>query len=156
MKFLALTLFVLLAACSLQLAHCDISSLKVGMPKQQIVDLCGVPRYINYTSTGYVAVLGAHGNTEHWLTRLYEHGTDSKKTTLGAGTSIANSKLVTNVSYKVELSRTDGRTLQFIVDGVVVHAFEDAQPLQGPGHDHFAFNGWEPPACFDNLVVTPL
>lgn len=112
----------------------------------------------DYTSTGYVAVLGAHNDTEHWLVRLFEHGSDAKKTTLmpSGGTSIANSKLVTNVTYKVELSRTDGKTLQLVVDGVPVHSFEDAQPLLGAGHDHFGFNGWEPPVCFDNLVITPL
>src|SRR5207248_5021733 len=96
----------------------------------------------NYTSTGYVAVLGAHNNTEHWLARLYEHGTDAKKTPLVGGPNVASSKLVTNTTYHVELSRTDGHTLQHVVDGVVVHSFDDAAPLVGPGHDHFGFNGW--------------
>jgi hypothetical protein len=110
----------------------------------------------NYTSTGYVAVLGAHNNTEHWLVRMYEHGTDAKKTTLSGGPNIATNKLVSNVTYHVVLSRQDGKTLQLAVDGVPVQAFDDASPLVGPGHDHFGFNGWEPPVCFDNLVVTPM
>jgi hypothetical protein len=33
---------------------------------------------------------------------------------------------------------------------------EDPAPLTGPGHDHFAFNGWDAPVCFDRLTVTPL
>jgi hypothetical protein len=110
----------------------------------------------NYTSTGYVAVLGAHNNTEHWLVRLFEHGADAKKTPLVGGTNIATSKLMSNSTYHVVLSRSDGKTLQLAVDGVTVHTFEDAHPLAGPGHDHFGFNGWEPPVCFDNLLVTPI
>src|SRR5207247_1337704 len=33
----------------------------------------------DYTSTAYVAVLGAHSNSEHWLARMFEHGADAKK-----------------------------------------------------------------------------
>ena len=110
----------------------------------------------DYTATSYVAVLGAHGNTEHWLARLSEHGADLKKTVLVTGNDIASSRVVVNTSYKVELARTDGKTVTFKVNGQLVHAFEDASPLTGPGHDHFAFNGWDAPVCFDNLTVTPL
>ncbi|GAC1370879.1 MAG: hypothetical protein NVSMB47_19850 [Polyangiales bacterium] len=110
----------------------------------------------DYTATGYVGVLGAHNNAEHWLARMYEHGTDLKQTPLAGGATIATSKLVANTTYHVELSRTDGKTLQFLVDGVVIHTFDDPAPLTGPGHDHFGFNGWEPAVCFDRLVVTPL
>jgi len=111
----------------------------------------------DYTATAYVAVLGAHNNAEHWLTRLSEHGTDARKTPLIAGgETIANSKLLQNKPYKVEMSRTNGKELRFVVDGTVVHTFDDAQPLMGAGHDHFAFNGWDAPVCFDKLVITPL
>jgi hypothetical protein len=111
----------------------------------------------DYLSTSYVGVLGAHGNTEHWLCRLYEHGTDMKKTVLVTGTaSLASSRLVTNTTYKVELARVDGRTVTMKVNGELVHAMEDPSPLTGPGHDHFAFNGWDAPVCFDRLTVTPL
>jgi hypothetical protein len=34
--------------------------------------------------------------------------------------------------------------------------FDDAQPLVGSGHDHFAFNDWSVELNFDNLVITPL
>ena len=30
-----------------------------------------------------------------------------------------------------------------------------AVPLSGGGHDHFAFNDWDVPACFDDLLITP-
>jgi hypothetical protein len=111
----------------------------------------------DYLSTSYVAVLGAHNNSEHWLARLYEHGPDLHHTALVAGgASIADSKLNQNQVYHVELSRSDGKTVDLTVDSVRVHSFEDGQPLLGTGHDHFALNGWDSPVCFDNIVVSPL
>ncbi|MEO7096963.1 MAG: hypothetical protein ABI175_27135 [Polyangiales bacterium] len=110
----------------------------------------------DYMATAYVGVLGAHGNTEHWLARMNEHGGDLKKTVLTNGASPSNSRLVINTTYKVELARTDGRTLTMKVNGELVHAFEDSAPLLGSGHDHFGFNGWDAPVCFDKLTVTPL
>lgn len=110
-----------------------------------------------YTSSGYVAVLGAHNNAEHWLAREYEHGPDAKKTPLIAGgDTIANSKLIQGTTYKIELARTDGAEVRLSVNGTLVHAMTDPQPLAGQGHDHFAFDGWDAPVCFDRLVVTPL
>jgi hypothetical protein len=32
----------------------------------------------------------------------------------------------------------------------------DPEPLEGPGHDHFAFNDWEAELWFDNLHIQPL
>jgi hypothetical protein len=111
----------------------------------------------DYTATAYVAVLGAHSNSEHWLARMFEHGPEAKKTPLvTGGPSVAASKLIANTTYHVELARTDAKTVSFKVDGVLVHDMIDAQPLAGPGHDHFAFNGWDAPSCFDKLVITPL
>lgn len=111
----------------------------------------------DYTSTGYVGVLGAHNNTENWLTRLYEHGDDAKKNVLkDPGEGVADSKWKANTTYKVELARTDGKEVRLSVNGVLLHALTDPSPLMGAGHDHFAFNGWEAPVCFDKLVITPL
>ncbi len=110
-----------------------------------------------YTATAYVAVLGAHANSEHWLARMFEHGSDAKKTPLVAGgPSIASSKLIQGTTYRVELSRTDGKTFSFKVNGVPIHEMVDDQPLAGAGHDHFGFNGWDAPSCFDRLTITPL
>lgn len=111
----------------------------------------------NYLATSYVAVLGAHKNSEHWLARLDEHGQDVRRTVLqSTASTLASSKLTAQQTYRVELSRTNGRTLRFVVNEVEIHTFEDNQPLSGNGHDHFAFNGWDAPVCFDNLSVTPL
>lgn len=111
----------------------------------------------NYMATAYVAVLGAHKNSEHWLARMDEHGPEAKQTPLLAGTgSIANGKLVPNQTYHFELARTDGRTVSFKVDGTLVHEMVDDKPLAGNGHDHFALNGWDAAVCFDKVTITPL
>ena len=35
-------------------------------------------------------------------------------------------------------------------------SFTDPAPLPGVGHEHFAFNDWETPVCFDNRLIQPL
>jgi hypothetical protein len=111
----------------------------------------------DYTATAYVFVLGAHNNSEHWLARMYEHGPEAKKTQLLAGApSMANAKLITQTVYKIALERSDAKTVSIKVDGTLIHEMNDPEPLGGTGHDHFAFNGWDAPSCFDNLVITPL
>lgn len=110
-----------------------------------------------YNSTGYVAVLGAHSNTEHWLARLAEHGPDHKiKADLLDKGLINESKVQANHAYQFEIRRRDGKTIEFIVDGSAIHEFEDPSPLNGVGHDHFGFDGWIPQVCFDNLVIQKL
>jgi hypothetical protein len=49
-----------------------------------------------------------------------------------------------------------GNLLRWIVDGEPMLDFDDADPLAGPGHEHFAFNDWAVELQFDNLVITPL
>ena len=39
---------------------------------------------------------------------------------------------------------------------VLYFEFWDAEPLSGAGHEHFGFNDWDTPVCFDNLKITPL
>jgi len=58
--------------------------------------------------------------------------------------------------YRMKLERSDGHTLRFWVDDVEILSLSDKHPLRGGGHDHFAFNDWEAPVCFDHLVVEPL
>ena len=33
---------------------------------------------------------------------------------------------------------------------------DDPSPLEGAGHEYFAFNNWETDTWFDNLTITPL
>jgi len=42
------------------------------------------------------------------------------------------------------------------VNDVLYFEMVDDDPLQGPGHEHFGFNDWEAPVCFDNLKISPL
>ena len=58
--------------------------------------------------------------------------------------------------YHFKVERSDGRTLRWYVDDKLMFAFEDKAPLAGAGHDHFGFNDWDVPVCFDNVRVTPL
>jgi hypothetical protein len=44
----------------------------------------------------------------------------------------------------------------FAVDDNPIHELSDPTPLKGTGHEHFGFNDWEVPVCFDDLTVTPL
>ena len=42
------------------------------------------------------------------------------------------------------------------VDGEELVSMTDPEPLEGRGHDHFAFNNWDTDLTFDNLRITPL
>ena len=57
--------------------------------------------------------------------------------------------------YHFAAVRTDHRFRLFI-DGRQVLVFTDQEPLQGEGHEHFAFNDWTAPVRFDNLRVYDL
>ena len=66
-------------------------------------------------------------------------------------------------SRKVEKGRTyhmkierKGDTISAWGDGQLLVRFVDADPLWGPGHDHFAINNWQSELWFDNLKITPL
>jgi hypothetical protein len=51
--------------------------------------------------------------------------------------------------------RTDNR-LRWYVDGQAFLTFDDAAPLVGDDHDHFAFNDWAAPVRFDEFRVYDL
>jgi hypothetical protein len=58
--------------------------------------------------------------------------------------------------YHFKIERRDGHTLRFTVNEVEILNLSDPRPLEGPGHEYFAFNNWETPVCFDNLHILPL
>ena len=39
---------------------------------------------------------------------------------------------------------------------IEILSLKDPNPLLGAGHEHFGFNDWQVPVCFDNLTITPL
>lgn len=113
---------------------------------------------ISYTdATSYLAIFGGWKNRYHVLARLDEHAPDRPEQRVMPGSADPRRQpVVKGRRYRLKLERTDGRTVRFWVDDVEVLSFTDPLPLQGTGHDHFAFNDWETPVCFDHLIVEPL
>ncbi|MBI5531523.1 MAG: hypothetical protein HY898_02330 [Deltaproteobacteria bacterium] len=112
----------------------------------------------SYTNaTSYLTIFGGWKNTFHVLARIDEHAPDRLQVPLSADSVEEREKpVVAGRSYGFKVERSDGKTIQWWVDGVLIHRLEDKQPMSGPGHDRFGFNDWEVPVCFDNLRVTPL
>jgi hypothetical protein len=112
----------------------------------------------SYTNaTSYLTIFGGWKNTFHVLARVDEHAPDRLQVPLSADSVDEREKpVIAGRSYGFKVERSDGKTITWWVDGVQIHRLEDKQPMTGPGHDHFGFNDWEVPVCFDNLKVTPL
>jgi hypothetical protein len=113
---------------------------------------------VSYTdATSYLAIFGGWKNRFHVLARMDEHAGDRPEVVIQPGSDDPREQPVTpGRRYRLKLERSDGRTVRFWVDDVEILSFADPMPLTGGGHDHFAFNNWETPVCFDNLVVAPL
>jgi hypothetical protein len=108
-------------------------------------------------ATSYLFVLGGWKNRFSVLARLNEHAQNRQEVRLLPGSEDPRTQqIVEGKSYHVEIERSDGHTVTFTVDETPIHEFSDPAPLKGPGHEHFAFNDWEVPLCFDALQVTPL
>ncbi len=108
-------------------------------------------------ATGYVAIFGGWKNSLHVLARLDEHGADRKEIeTLDAPEDPRARRVKASQPYHFKFERRHGRLLLWIVDGTLELEIDDSEPLRGPGHEHFAFNDWEAPVCFDNLEIEPL
>jgi hypothetical protein len=113
---------------------------------------------ISYTdATSYVAILGGWKNRFHVLARLDEHAADRPEVGIEPGSDDPRQQpVLKDRVYRLKLERSDGRTVRFWVDDVEILSFTDPEPLSGVGHDHFAFNNWETPVCYDNLRIEPL
>ncbi len=98
-------------------------------------------------ASGYVLVLGGWKNTVTVLARLDEHGLDRLET----ATPLAQQ----GVAQRWELTARGAR-LTWRLDGETVLELEDPAPLRGPGHDRFAFSGWESDVLFDDLLIEAL
>jgi len=101
----------------------------------------------SYTATSYVLILGGWNNSRSIIARLDEHGEDRQVRTEPRGE--------VGRTYAFTVVRRGG-ALEWWLDGERFLAFEDAAPLRGPGHEHFAFNGWDSEVLFDDLVVREL
>jgi hypothetical protein len=101
----------------------------------------------SYKATGYVVIFGGWNNTLNAIVRQDEHGRDR--------VTAEDPKVEADRRYHFVITRT-GSELSWEVDGKMVATLEDQQPLRGPGHDRFAFSGWETTTQFDNLVIEAL
>lgn len=108
-------------------------------------------------ATSYLTIFGGWQNRFHVLARIDEHAPDRREIKLAPGEAdLTRSTVVPQRVYQFRVERRDGRTVRWWVDGVELLTYNDAQPLLGPGHEHFGFNDWQARVCFDNLLVTPL
>jgi len=108
-------------------------------------------------ATSYLFVFGGWKNTLHVLARLDEHGDDRREVRLDPESDDPRTQTVEpGRTYHFRLERRDGKTVRFHVDDIEILTLVDPEPLTGAGHEHFAFNGWETPVCFDNLDILPL
>ena len=103
-----------------------------------------------YTATGYEIIFGGWYNSKSMIARLDEHGADTVSRPLP--------KVVPNKHYHWKIERSGKKISWWIseVGSEIFLAFDDTQPLEGPGHEYFAINNWETDTWFDNVVITPL
>jgi hypothetical protein len=105
------------------------------------------PNKGRYTATGYVLVFGGWKNSKSILARMDEHGEELVER--------AAPRVEPGRKYRWTITR-QGKTVDWQIDGQPFLTYEDKQPLDGPGHEYFAFNNWESDSWFDDVVITPL
>jgi hypothetical protein len=101
----------------------------------------------SYTATSYVIIFGGWNNSHNIIARMDEHADDR-----AMGRSM---RVEPGQTYRIRIER-DGDNIEYFVDGTEVASMTDDEPLEGRGHDHFAFNNWQSDLWFDNLVIEPL
>lgn len=108
-------------------------------------------------ATSYLTIFGGWKNHYHVLARINEHASDRPEIKIEPGSDDERARpVVAGQPYHFKVERADGKTIRWWIGDMLMFSFADPQPLEGPGHDHFGFNDWEVPVCFDNVKVTPL
>jgi hypothetical protein len=108
-------------------------------------------------ATSYIAILGGWKNSQHVFARLDEHGDDRLAIPVDPrGSDLRARPVSRDRAYRFRFERRQGNMITWSVDGVVLVELVDDEPLSGRGHEHFAFNDWTAPVCFDNLRIEPL
>ena len=102
-----------------------------------------------YTSSGYVAVMGGWNNSKSILAKGNEHGDELSERRAP--------RVEPGTRYRWTIERR-GDTLTWYVDDTDEPFLElvDPEPLYGDDNAYFGFNNWESDTRFDNLVITPL
>jgi hypothetical protein len=101
----------------------------------------------SYTATSYVVILGGWGNTLNVIARMDEHGADR---VVGPRRPVEPGR-----TYRLRIERK-GKLVTVYLDGERLMQMKDDAPLEGRGHQYFAFNNWQSDLWFDNLVIEPL
>lgn len=99
-------------------------------------------------SSGYELVFGGWKNTLSVLCRGDQGGRGHER-------ARADWPVVPGRTYHYYITRKDG-VIDWYIDGIQMTAWQDKTPLQGPGHDRFAFDGGSAQVVFDNLEIGPL
>jgi hypothetical protein len=103
----------------------------------------------SYTATSYVIIFGGWHNSLSGIARMDEHGDDRVMHPTGT------LRVVPAQTYRMRVDRR-GSTVTSYIDGQQIAEMNDPSPLEGRGHDHFAFNDWEVELWIDNLSILPL
>jgi hypothetical protein len=98
-------------------------------------------------ASGYVLVFGGWGNAVSAIARLDEHGADR--------VARSDRKVEVGRTYRMRVERR-GAVLRWFVDGEEFLVLDDPRPLEGGGHDRFAFSSWDADLFFDDLRIEPL
>ncbi|HYV47008.1 MAG TPA: hypothetical protein VFA20_19225 [Myxococcaceae bacterium] len=134
---------------------------------------------LNHAS-GYVLIHGGWNNSVSVIARLDEHGTSLSQlqqqarkiqsdqglpqaNLVDTGVFRADTRMRVEANpYPVQIGRTyhwkierKGTVLRWSIDGKPFMELDDPFPLEGSGHDRFAFSSWEAQLYFDNLSVRP-
>jgi hypothetical protein len=108
-------------------------------------------------ATSYLAIFGGWKNNFHVFARLNEHASDRPEIKIAPGSDDERARPVAQgQTYHFKIERADAKTVRWWVGDMLMFKFADPEPLTGTGHDHFGFNDWEVPVCFDNVKVTAL
>jgi len=98
-------------------------------------------------SSGYELVFGGWKNQLSVICR-------AGQTAGGHQSARSDWPVVPERTYHFYITRKDG-VLSWYVDGHDMMSWSDPNPLSGPGHEAFAFDGGRTEVFFDNLVVGP-
>jgi hypothetical protein len=101
-----------------------------------------------YTSSGYIFVMGGWNNSKSILAKGNEHGRDIAERRLP--------RVEQGHTYHWKIVRK-GTSLTWFVDDMNTPFLQwtDPSPYPLDGHAYFAFGDWESEVAFDNLKITP-
>lgn len=97
-------------------------------------------------TSGYIVIFGGWANTLNVIARRDER----LDRVIGPPLAVKAGH-----TYRMRIERK-GKVIEAYADDVLLARYEDAAPLEGEGHEFFAFNGWQSEIWYDDLRITPL